>query len=189
MYITDNWNKSRLKKQNFPIFFRIFTYPFLLCLLKFITLCTNAFRIQSIILHRYLCCICRSIHIPLAQRRNRPCSQLRLSNDFCPVFHIQAARVSAVQQGFAEDFTDRRSYRAVLALALIRRRSSTARYGMGNLVGYVMMILLFDFTYCLSMRSIHQSRKDIRFQIVFQAAAVNSGINQRGTARIGQVDG
>ena len=39
------------------------------------------------------------------------------------------------------------------------------------------------------MRSIHQSRKDIRFQIVFQAAAVDSGINQRGTACIGQVDG
>ncbi|CWN36312.1 Uncharacterised protein [Neisseria meningitidis] len=56
---------------------------------------------------------------------------------------------------------------------------------MGNLVDYVVLIQLFDFTGCFSMRSIHQSRKDIRFQIVFQAAAVDSGINQCGTARIG----
>ncbi|CWS18906.1 Uncharacterised protein [Neisseria meningitidis] len=60
---------------------------------------------------------------------------------------------------------------------------------MGNLVDYVVLIQLFDFTGCFSMRGIDQSRKDIRFQIVFQAAAVDSGINQCGTARIGQVDG
>ncbi len=59
---------------------------------------------------------------------------------------------------------------------------------MGNLMGKTVLIQLFDFTCCLSMRSIHQSRKDIRFQIVFQTAAVNGGVNQRGTARISQVD-
>ncbi|CWM90313.1 Uncharacterised protein [Neisseria meningitidis] len=59
---------------------------------------------------------------------------------------------------------------------------------MGNFVGDIVLIQLLNLTRSLPMRGIHQCRQDICLQIVFQAAAVNSGVDQRGTARIGQVN-
>ncbi|CWR20532.1 Uncharacterised protein [Neisseria meningitidis] len=149
--------------------------------IKFSTL----FVAKLIIFHRYLSRIRRRIYIAADHTAYRTGNQFAVCQNLFAFFSCQSVRIFAVCQSLPDYLAHSRTDRTILTLTLIRRRCRTARYGMGNLVDYVVLIQLFDFTGCFSMRGIDQSRKDIRFQIVFQAAAVDSGINQCGTARIG----